>query len=122
MTIKENTQVKKKLNLKNDIVFKAFFGRKGNEKYLIDFLNALLKIEIREIKIKEEVNLEKLKEEERGGRLDIQAILNDGILVNIEMQVRNRKDIEKRKEMKYMKLRRYQDIFQKEKNIEMQNK
>lgn len=99
MTLKENTEIKRKLNLKNDIVFKAFFSRKGNEKYLIDFLNALLEIEIKEIKIREEVNLEKLREEEKGGRLDIQAILNDGILVNIEMQVKNRKDIEKRNEI-----------------------
>ena len=29
-------------NLKNDVVFKAFFSRKGNEEFLIDFLNALL--------------------------------------------------------------------------------
>ena len=27
---------KKKFNLKNDVIFKAFFGKKGNEKYLID--------------------------------------------------------------------------------------
>ena len=29
-----------KLNLKNDIVFKAFFSKKGNEKYLKEFLEA----------------------------------------------------------------------------------
>ena len=44
--------VKKKLNLKNDVIFKTFFSRKGNEEFLIDFLNALLKIEITKIKIK----------------------------------------------------------------------
>ena len=49
----------KKLNLKNDIIFKAFFARKGNEEFLIDFLNALLGIKILKIEIKEEVNLEK---------------------------------------------------------------
>lgn len=54
---KERSSVKKKLNLKNDIIFKAFFGKKGNEKYLIDFLTGLLKIDIKEIEIKEEVNL-----------------------------------------------------------------
>ncbi len=83
----KNTIVKRKLNLKNDIIFKAFFSREGNKKFLIDFLNAILKIEISNITIKEEVNLEKLREIEKGGRLDIQAILNDGIIVNIEMQV-----------------------------------
>ena len=51
----------KKLNLKNDIIFKAFFSRKGNEKFLIDFLNSILKIEITSIQIMEEVNLEQLR-------------------------------------------------------------
>ena len=37
----------KKLDLKNDIIFKAFFSKKGNEEYLIDFLNALLKVNIK---------------------------------------------------------------------------
>ena len=83
-----------KLNLKNDILFKAFFSRKGNEKYLKDFLNSILKIEIAEIRIQEEVNLEQLSTREKGGRLDIQAILNDGMIVNIEMQVDDKKNIE----------------------------
>ena len=41
------------MNLKNDIIFKAFFSKKGNEKYLIDFLNSILKIEITKIEIKD---------------------------------------------------------------------
>jgi len=49
-----------KFNLKNDIIFTAFFARKGNEEFLIDFLQSILKIEIKKIKIREEVNLEKL--------------------------------------------------------------
>ena len=56
----KNVKIKKKLNLKNDILFKAFFSRKGNEKYLKDFLNSILKIEITDIHIQEEVNLEQL--------------------------------------------------------------
>ena len=39
------------LKLKNDILFKAFFAKKGNEKYLKSFLQALLEIEIDEIEI-----------------------------------------------------------------------
>ena len=39
-------------NLKNDIIFKVFFSRKGNEEFLIEFLKALLKIEIKTIKIR----------------------------------------------------------------------
>ncbi len=95
----ENTTNDKKLNLKNDIIFKAFFSRKGNEKFLIDFLNSILKIEISKISIQEEVNLEQLSKKEKGGRLDIQAILNDGMIVNIEMQVRDLKNVEQRNDI-----------------------
>ena len=86
----------KKYNLKNDIIFKAFFARKGNEEFLIDFLQALLEIEISEIDIKEEVNLEQLAPIEKGGRLDLQAKLNDGVIVNIELQMKNHYNIEPR--------------------------
>lgn len=79
-------------NLKNDIIFKAFFSQKGNEKYLKEFLEALLKIDIKKIMIKEEVNLEKLFKEEKGGRLDLLAELNDGISVDIEMQIEKQSD------------------------------
>jgi len=95
----EDTTKKKKLNLKNDIIFKAFFSRKGNEKFLIDFLNSILKIKITDIQIMEEVNLEQLSTKEKGGRLDIQAILNDGMIVNIEMQVRDLKNVEQRNDI-----------------------
>ena len=95
----KNAEVKRKLNLKNDIIFKAFFSRKGNEKYLMDFLNSILKIKITKIEIKEEVNLEQLSTREKGGRLDIQATLNDGMIVNIEMQVDDKKNIEQRNDI-----------------------
>ena len=45
------------LNLKNDIIFKIFFAKKGNEEFLIDFLEALLKVKIKTIKIGQEVDL-----------------------------------------------------------------
>ena len=83
-------------NLKNDIIFTAFFARKGNEEFLIDFLQSILKIEIKKIKIREEVNLEKLSVGEKGERLDIQAELNKGTIVNIEMQMKNLHNIENR--------------------------
>ena len=96
--INNNTNEKKQkvYNLKNDIIFKAFFGRKGNEEFLIDFLEALLHIKIEQIIIREEVDLEKLNPHEKGGRLDLQAKLNDGIIVNIELQIENKYNIEKR--------------------------
>ena len=94
--ISETKENKPILNLKNDIVFKAFFSRKGNEKFLIDFLESLLETKIENIEIREEVNLEQLKNEEKSGRLDLQAKLGDGTIVNIELQMRNEHNIEER--------------------------
>lgn len=89
----ENSE-KKIYNLKNDIIFKAFFSRKGNQDFLKDFLNALLGIEIIDIDVKEEVNLEQLSKDEKGGRLDLQAKLNDGIIANIELQMADFKNMQ----------------------------
>ena len=84
------------INLKNDIVFKSFFSRKSNEKYLKSFLQALLNIQIYKIKVSEEVHVEKLFKEEKGGSLDLQVKINNEIIVNIEMQRRNNYNIEQR--------------------------
>lgn len=39
------------LNLKDDIIFKAFFTKKGNEKYLKSFLESILQEKISKIEI-----------------------------------------------------------------------
>lgn len=93
----QSTATKEKgYNLKNDIIFKTFFSRKGNEEFLIDFLKALLKVEIKQIEIREEVNLEQLAQNEKGGRLDLQAKLDNGVIVNIELQMKNTNNMENR--------------------------
>lgn len=90
--MQQNT-TQKIYNLKNDVIFNTFFSRKGNEEFLIDFLQALLKIEITKIEIREQVNLEKLARDEKGGRLDLQAELNNGIIINIELQIKNQNNM-----------------------------
>ena len=50
-------EVELDLSLKNDIVFKAFFAKKGNEKYLKSFLEALLKEKIDKIEIMRRSNI-----------------------------------------------------------------
>ena len=93
----ETQQTKeKKYNLKNDVIFQTFFARKGNEEFLIDFLNALLNKNIQKIEIREEVNLERLTREEKGGRLELQAKLEDGTIVSIEMQIRDEGNFKER--------------------------
>ena len=83
-------------NLKNDIIFKAFFSRRGNEIYLKRFLSSLLNIKIYTLKVKEEVHVEKLFKEEKGGSMDLQVEINDELIANIEMQKRNNYNIEQR--------------------------
>ncbi len=40
--------------------------------------------------------MQQLSSQEKGGRLDLQAILNDGIIVNIELQIQNNRNIRER--------------------------
>lgn len=44
-----------------------------------------------------EVSLEQLTQDEKGGRIDIQAELDSGIVIDIEMQMQDEKNIEERK-------------------------
>lgn len=84
------------LTLKNDVVFKAFFSKKGNERFLISFLENLLNISIKNIEIIKDASLEKLLTTDKLGILDLKATINDGTAINIEMQVVDYHDIEKR--------------------------
>ena len=85
-----------KFTLKNDILFKALFGKEGNEGYLKHFLEALLGIIIYKIEIITEYTLKQLSTQEKGGRIDVLAKINDNIYVNIELQIRDEKNIEER--------------------------
>ena len=75
------------LTVTNNYIFQKIFGKKGNESILKDFLISILDIPIEKIEVQAEVSLEKHLEENKLGRLDIIAILNDDTIVNIEMQV-----------------------------------
>ena len=84
------------LKLKNDLVFKAFFSKKGNEKYLKSFLESLLKIEIDEIEIIGEATLLQMTKDAKLGRIDIKATINKREIVNIEIQLKDKNNMEKR--------------------------
>lgn len=83
-----------KLTLKDDIVFKAFFSR--NENYLKSFLSAIIGKEIKIKKVMHDVRLEQLTKEMKYGILDLEVELENGEIINIEMQLRDNKNIEKR--------------------------
>lgn len=82
--------------IKKDVLFKTFWGRKCNEKFLKSFLSFLLNIKIYKIKVYEEVALEKLFDYEKGGSLDILVEINNDTIINIEMQRKNEFNIEDR--------------------------
>ena len=86
----------KLLSLKMDFVFNRLFSKKGNESILKDFLESILDIKIEKIEIIPEARLERTSRNNKYGVLDLKATLNDGIVVDIEMQVNDNKDIEKR--------------------------
>lgn len=81
--------IETKLPITNDYIFKKIFSKKGNESILKDFLIAILEIPIEKVEVQTEVSLEKQLEENKLGRLDILAILNDDTIVNIEVQILN---------------------------------
>lgn len=87
--MERRNMVEKKLPLTNDYIFKKIFSKKGNESILKDFLIAVLEIPIEKVAVQAEVALEKQLEQNKLGRLDILAILNDETIVNIEIQVLN---------------------------------
>ena len=84
------------MNLKNDVIFKIFFGKKGNEKFLIDFLESVLNTKIEKVEVLQEVTLQQIVKDEKVGRIDIKATINDEKIVNIELQIEDEHNMKKR--------------------------
>ena len=83
------------LPLSNDYVFKRIFGKGGNEKILKSLLEAILKMNIQKIEVK---NPEIPKEtiDEKLSILDIKAEINEDTIIDIEMQVGNTTAMDRR--------------------------
>ena len=80
----------------SDVIFKNLFSAKRNEDLLVDFLESILQIKIDKIEAQKEVEPEIHNIEEKQGRLDIKATVNDELIVDVEMQNIDYKDTEKR--------------------------
>ncbi len=91
----EKTQEVELLPLTNDYVFKRVFTKDGQEDMLKDFLTGILNVQIDKIEIK---NAELTKEHKDAKRevLDIRATINKNSLIDIEMQVKDYHNIDKR--------------------------
>ena len=88
--------IDKLLDPKIDYVFKRIFGYVGNEEITKGLLSSIIQKEISNIKLDNKTILEKDLLEDKVGILDIRAKIEDKINCNIEMQIVDRKNIEKR--------------------------
>ena len=88
--------IDKLLDPKIDYVFKRIFGYVGNEEITKELLSSIIQKEITNIKLDNKTILEKDLLEDKVGILDIRAKIEDKINCNIEMQIVDRKNIEKR--------------------------
>ena len=86
-----------------DVIFKRVFGTEKNKACLISLLNAILNLEIEDLTL-ENTDLPKDLELEKSVRLDVLARLNTGERVDIEIQVANEGDTEKRSLFYWAKL------------------
>ena len=84
------------LNPKLDYVFKRIFGRQGNESITKNFLSAILNQNITDIILEENTILPKDMLDDKVGILDVKAKIDGSINCDIEMQIVNKKNIEKR--------------------------
>jgi predicted transposase/invertase (TIGR01784 family) len=94
--MKEVMIIGKLLNPKLDYVFKRIFGYQGNEKITKSFIEAITKEKIYDIILDCNPITEKDLYDDKLSILDIKAKLNNNINCNIEMQIVDRKNIEKR--------------------------
>ena len=87
-----------RLPITNDYIFKRVFAYEGNESILKDLLEAILKIDIQKIEIKNPEIVPFTKDEKRG-LLDIKVRLDNGTIIDIEMQIKDEKNTEERSTM-----------------------
>lgn len=93
-----------KMTPTKDIVFKRLFGKLGNEIILKDLLESILEIKIETVELDLDKEMEPLYVEEKKSILDVRAKINSKTNINIEMQIKDNKDIEKRSLYHWSKL------------------
>lgn len=85
-----------RLNPLNDYLFKQYMGTEGCKICLLSFLRAVLKEEIEDAEIIENLELPKENPDGKFSRLDIRAKLPDGTQINIEVQLLDEHNMVKR--------------------------
>ena len=87
---------KKILSPKLDVVFQALFGEVGSEKITGRFLQSILKQEVSEVDLSQNIVLRREQEDDKLGILDIIAKVNEKEYCNIEMQLVDTGEIRER--------------------------
>ena len=87
--------MEQKLPLTSDYVFKRVFGQEENKGALKDFLEGILDVEIKEIQINNP-EIPKNFYDSKYGVLDLKVTLNNEIVVDVEMQMKDQYNIEQR--------------------------
>ena len=79
---------------KNDLCFKMIFGNQKHKRLLIHFLNCIVEVAspIKDVKI-EKTDLTAEYVSEKWSRLDVLATTQDGEKINIEIQIKDEKNI-----------------------------
>ena len=91
-----DTNEKKLLSPKNDVVFQVLFGEIGSENITKEFLQAILEENITHVDLSKNPVLRRLKPSNKMSVLDVIAEINHNEKCNIEMQVGKRDDIIRR--------------------------
>ena len=95
----ENDIANKRYNPMNDVLFKFIFGRDERKNITIDLLNAILnrtgKQAIKDIKFKNS-EIVPFYEDDKLTRLDIFCITEDKTQIDVEVQLINKKNMERR--------------------------
>jgi predicted transposase/invertase (TIGR01784 family) len=90
----------KRLNPLNDFLFQKYLGEKGDEEQLLSLLNAILartnKNNLEKVEIIENKTLTPDIVGNKTSILDVRSITGDGTKVNIELQLRNLYNMDKR--------------------------
>lgn len=96
----ERARRPRRLKPKNDFIFQRLFGEQEAQDSLISLLNAILRLKgsqrIAGVTVTNNIELSKLLVNEKTGRLDIRAETEDQTQINIEMQLINHHNMQKR--------------------------
>ncbi|SDD01537.1 conserved hypothetical protein (putative transposase or invertase) [Paenibacillus sp. UNCCL117] len=90
----------RRLKPKNDFIFQRLFGEPETKSSLISLLNAILGLtgneRIADLTVMENKQLDKQFIDDKSGRLDVRAETADGVLIDIEIQLSNQRNMVRR--------------------------